>query len=282
MPEALAERGARLLFERMRDKRVLVVGDAMLDEWVWGTVSRISPEAPVPVVAVNDHSFTLGGAGNVVSNLRAAGARVAFAASVGDDAEGRRLVELLDAQEVDRSAVVLCSDRPTTRKTRIVAHNQQVVRADYHDNSGRPQRECFGNPQVGPVQSINRGAKVLEIHHLPTTVGQEQCGSCSERIIIVHLAALRHRRAQHHHPQRTRRARCAGFGGAIPAIIIPLGHPRTVPDLVTKGAKRLKAGSGRRSVQARIDVVGLHEDQSRRSFRSGQKHNDRHDKDQRQ
>ena len=142
MPEALAERGARLLFERMRDKRVLVVGDAMLDEWVWGTVSRISPEAPVPVVAVNDHSFTLGGAGNVVSNLRAAGARVAFAASVGDDAEGRRLIELLDAQEVDRSAVVLCSDRPTTRKTRIVAHNQQVVRADWESSEPLAAADC--------------------------------------------------------------------------------------------------------------------------------------------
>ena len=65
MREALAVRGARELFERMRDKRVLVVGDVMVDEWVWGRVSRISPEAPVPVVAVHDHSFTLGGAGNV-------------------------------------------------------------------------------------------------------------------------------------------------------------------------------------------------------------------------
>jgi D-beta-D-heptose 7-phosphate kinase/D-beta-D-heptose 1-phosphate adenosyltransferase len=115
----------------MRDKRVLVVGDAMLDEWVWGSVSRISPEAPVPVVAVSDHSFTLGGAGNVASNLRAVGARVAFAATVGDDAEGRRMLALLDALDVDRSAVVSCADRPTTRKTRIVAHNQQVVRADW-------------------------------------------------------------------------------------------------------------------------------------------------------
>jgi D-beta-D-heptose 7-phosphate kinase/D-beta-D-heptose 1-phosphate adenosyltransferase len=131
MPEALVEIGARRLFERMRDKRVLVVGDAMLDEWVWGSVSRISPEAPVPVVAVDDHSFTLGGAGNVANNLRAVGARVAFAASVGDDAEGRRMLDLLDRIEVDRSAVVACADRPTTRKTRIVAHNQQVVRADW-------------------------------------------------------------------------------------------------------------------------------------------------------
>jgi rfaE bifunctional protein kinase chain/domain len=122
------------LFERMRNKRVLVVGDVMLDEWVWGRVSRISPEAPVPVVAVDDHSFTLGGAGNVASNLRAVGVRVAFAGAVGDDAEGRRLLGLLDALDVERGAVVTIGDRPTTRKTRIVAHNQQVVRADWESS----------------------------------------------------------------------------------------------------------------------------------------------------
>lgn len=131
MPEALATPGARALFERMARKRVLVVGDVMLDEWVWGRVSRISPEAPVPVVAVDDHSFTLGGAGNVANNLRAIGAEVSFAGAVGDDAEGRRVVALLDAIGVERSGVVTLEDRPTTRKTRIVAHNQQVVRADW-------------------------------------------------------------------------------------------------------------------------------------------------------
>ena len=131
MPETLLERGARRLFERMRDKRILVVGDVMLDEWVWGTVSRISPEAPVPVVAVNDHSFTLGGAGNVANNLRAIGAHVAFAGAVGDDAEGHRVKKLFDDIEVNHDAVVILRDRPTTRKTRIVAHNQQVVRADW-------------------------------------------------------------------------------------------------------------------------------------------------------
>jgi D-beta-D-heptose 7-phosphate kinase/D-beta-D-heptose 1-phosphate adenosyltransferase len=110
---------------------VLVVGDVMVDEWVWGSVSRISPEAPVPVVRVNDHSFTLGGAGNVASNLRAIGARVSFAATVGDDEEGRRVRELLGAADVDASGLVTLTDRPTTRKTRIVAHNQQVVRADW-------------------------------------------------------------------------------------------------------------------------------------------------------
>jgi len=135
MPEALAEVGARRLFERMRALRVLVVGDAMLDEWVWGSVSRISPEAPVPVVAVNDHSFTLGGACNVASNLRAVGVRVAFAGVAGDDAEGRELRALVDKIDVDPAGLVTATDRPTTRKTRIVAHNQQVVRADWESTA---------------------------------------------------------------------------------------------------------------------------------------------------
>ena len=131
MRNGLAVASARELFLRMRDKRVLVVGDVMIDEWVWGRVSRISPEAPVPVVAVHDHSFTLGGAGNVASNLRAVGARVTFAGAVGDDAEGRRALSLFDDAGVDRRGVIALGDRPTTRKTRIVAHNQQVVRADW-------------------------------------------------------------------------------------------------------------------------------------------------------
>jgi D-beta-D-heptose 7-phosphate kinase/D-beta-D-heptose 1-phosphate adenosyltransferase len=134
MPE-LAAPSLRALFERMRSMRVLVVGDVMVDEWVWGRVSRISPEAPVPVVAVSDHSFTLGGAGNVANNLRAIGAQVAFAGTVGDDAEGRRVAAMFDAISVDRSALVTVGDRPTTRKTRIVAQNQQVVRADWESSA---------------------------------------------------------------------------------------------------------------------------------------------------
>jgi D-beta-D-heptose 7-phosphate kinase/D-beta-D-heptose 1-phosphate adenosyltransferase len=122
---------ARTLFERASGRRILVIGDVMIDEWIWGTVTRISPEAPVPVVAVADHSFTLGGAGNVASNLRALRAGVVFAGTVGDDAFGRQVRTLLQEQDVDDSGIVTLRDRPTTRKTRIVAHNQQVVRADW-------------------------------------------------------------------------------------------------------------------------------------------------------
>src|SRR5271165_6645259 len=91
----------RTLFERANGRRILVIGDVMIDEWIWGTVTRISPEAPVPVVAVADHSFTLGGAGNVANNLRALRASVAVAGAVGGDSFGEAVRELLREQRVD-------------------------------------------------------------------------------------------------------------------------------------------------------------------------------------
>jgi rfaE bifunctional protein kinase chain/domain len=132
---ALMVPDARTLFERASGRRILVVGDLMIDEWIWGTVTRISPEAPVPVVAVADHSFTLGGAGNVANNLRALHATVVFAGMVGDDAFAEQVRDLLHAEQVDDSGVFTVRDRPTTRKTRIVAHNQQVVRADWESTA---------------------------------------------------------------------------------------------------------------------------------------------------
>jgi D-beta-D-heptose 7-phosphate kinase/D-beta-D-heptose 1-phosphate adenosyltransferase len=122
---------ARALFGQTRGRKILVVGDLMIDEWIWGTVTRISPEAPVPVVAVSDHSFTLGGAGNVANNLRALDAGVTFAGAVGDDAFAGHVRELLRGERVDDGGVFTLAGRPTTRKTRVVAHNQQVVRADW-------------------------------------------------------------------------------------------------------------------------------------------------------
>jgi rfaE bifunctional protein kinase chain/domain len=114
----------------MRGRRIAVVGDLMLDEWLWGRVRRISPEAPVPVVEVQDHSYTLGGAGNVANNLAALGAAVSIIAVVGDDEAGERVLTMLRRLHADTSGVVRVARRPTTQKTRIVAHNQQVVRAD--------------------------------------------------------------------------------------------------------------------------------------------------------
>jgi D-beta-D-heptose 7-phosphate kinase/D-beta-D-heptose 1-phosphate adenosyltransferase len=110
--------------------RVLVVGDVMLDEYLWGEVERVSPEAPVPVVHVRRESRALGGAGNVVRNVVAMGASCAFCAAVGDDAAGDRVVDLLKDLGVDAGGIVRVEGRPTTRKTRIEARSQQMLRFD--------------------------------------------------------------------------------------------------------------------------------------------------------
>src|SRR5262249_22786394 len=123
---------------RFPDQKVLVVGDVMLDRFVWGEVSRISPEAPVPVVKVKRETATLGGAGNVVSNLTALGGAVRFAGVVGQDEAGARVRQHLADVGVDLRALVTDASRPTTLKMRVVAHNQQVVRVDTEEDGELP------------------------------------------------------------------------------------------------------------------------------------------------
>jgi D-beta-D-heptose 7-phosphate kinase/D-beta-D-heptose 1-phosphate adenosyltransferase len=130
--EQLTQERAAELVARMGGRRVVVYGDVMLDEFVWGDVSRISPEAPVPVVDVRRESVRLGGAANVLANLVALGARATVVGVAGEDAARERLNEKLSETCGERGDARLVSDlsRPTTTKTRIIAHNQLVVRAD--------------------------------------------------------------------------------------------------------------------------------------------------------
>jgi len=114
---------------------VLVLGDVMLDEFVWGRVSRISPEAPVPVVQVTGRSDHIGGAGNVAANVCSLGGACVLAAVVGRDAAGERVRASADATGIESRLVDGGAGRRTTVKTRIVAHGQQVVRADQEDTA---------------------------------------------------------------------------------------------------------------------------------------------------
>jgi D-beta-D-heptose 7-phosphate kinase/D-beta-D-heptose 1-phosphate adenosyltransferase len=122
-------------FERVR---LLVVGDAMLDEYLWGDVERVSPEAPVPVVHLQRESLALGGAANVVRNALAMGARALLCAAIGDDAAGDRLVDLLKELGGDPSGLVRVEGRPTTRKTRVEARSQQMLRFDRESHDPLP------------------------------------------------------------------------------------------------------------------------------------------------
>jgi rfaE bifunctional protein kinase chain/domain len=118
------------LIDGFRSVRLLVLGDLVLDEYIWGHVERISPEAPVPVLHVRDETTMLGGAANAARNVVALGGSVECCSVIGDDAAGRRLVALLKDLGVDPSGLVPDPDRPTTRKSRVIAHTQQIVRFD--------------------------------------------------------------------------------------------------------------------------------------------------------
>ncbi len=120
----------RSLLDEFSRVRLLVVGDVVLDEYVWGEVDRVSPEAPVPVVHVRDETVVLGGAANVARNVIALGGSAAVCSVLGDDAGGRRVVDLLKDLGVDPGGLILAPGRPTTRKTRIIARSEQVVRFD--------------------------------------------------------------------------------------------------------------------------------------------------------
>jgi len=134
MSQLTKTRAAEIL-QKLRDRYVLVLGDVMLDEFVWGDVTRISPEAPVPVVDVRRESMHLGGAANVLANLVALGARGAVVGVVGNDAAGRKLQTGLRDLGVQDQYLLVDESRPSTTKTRIIAHSQLVVRADRESRS---------------------------------------------------------------------------------------------------------------------------------------------------
>lgn len=122
------------LFSEISRIKVLVIGDFMLDRYLWGSVTRISPEAPVPVVEIERESERLGGAANVCHNILNLGAQVLPIGVVGHDLAGKQLLTLLKNMNVNIEGIVVDEQRPTTVKTRVIAHNQHVVRFDQEDH----------------------------------------------------------------------------------------------------------------------------------------------------
>ncbi len=130
------------LLRTFSSKRLLVIGDLMLDEFIWGNVQRISPEAPVPVVEVDRESFFPGGAANVARNLREFGAGVQVMGMVGADAHGDQLRKLLAGEGIDTGCIQQLPGYPTIVKTRIIARHQQIVRVDREKKIGLPAAQC--------------------------------------------------------------------------------------------------------------------------------------------
>jgi rfaE bifunctional protein kinase chain/domain len=123
------------LIEKFKNSRLVVLGDLMLDKYIWGEVSRISPEAPVPVVEVKRDTSCLGGAGNVAYNLESLGSKPILVGVVGDDEPGR----WIKSHAADGRGIFIEPNRPTTVKTRIIAHHQQVVRVDLEKRAPLPE-----------------------------------------------------------------------------------------------------------------------------------------------
>jgi rfaE bifunctional protein kinase chain/domain len=118
------------ILSEFKKKKILIIGDLILDRYIWGKVNRISPEAPVPIVEVTDENFLLGGASNVANNIVALGGRATIVGVAGNDRAGGILMKMLEERGIQCGGVFWGSARPTTIKTRVIAHNQQVVRFD--------------------------------------------------------------------------------------------------------------------------------------------------------
>src|ERR1700724_1635181 len=138
------------LLRKFPSKRILVIGDLMLDEFVWGKVSRISPEAPVPVVEVTGESFYAGGAANVARNLREFTPHVAVLGMVGNDRSGQSLRQLLAQQQIETDAWITDQHVCTIVKTRVIARQQQVVRVD---------REQIVRPSSAQVKQVVKSVR---------------------------------------------------------------------------------------------------------------------------
>lgn len=164
---------ARDLVSRFRGLRVLVVGDLMLDRFIVGNVTRISPEAPVPVVRFQSEHTRLGGAANVAQNLATLGARVSLVGMIGADRAGQQLRGHLDASGIDALGLVEVAERPTVEKVRIVTpRNQQVARIDYEEDTDASDQ--LEQRIIDAIERVAEGAAVLLVSdYLKGTITRE-------------------------------------------------------------------------------------------------------------
>lgn len=175
---------AQELLQAVSGLRVLVVGDLMLDEYIAGTVDRISPEAPVPVVRVEHEDWAVGGAANVAANVAALGAVTDVVGLIGDDAGGRRLREGLERMGARTEGIVVTGRRPTTVKTRVLARRQQVVRFDREDAQDAPPEliealvtaveRRADEADVLVMEDYNKGVLVPEVIEAVRAIGRRR------------------------------------------------------------------------------------------------------------
>jgi len=118
------------IFDNFSNKHLLLIGDVMLDAYIWGNVERMSPEAPVPVLDVKKREERLGGLANVALNLKELGARITVCSIIGDDHAGKKIIQLFEEAGIDNGSIILSKDRITTVKTRVISNDKHVIRVD--------------------------------------------------------------------------------------------------------------------------------------------------------
>ena len=235
--------------EKLADVKVLVVGDVMLDRYLWGNVSRISPEAPVPIVNVQKTSLVLGGAANVAANIAGLGAKPFLVGICGDDKEADSLSDLLDETQISNHLVRL-ENRQTTIKTRVVAHNQHVARIDQETKDYVSENESniifeniLGNIEGVSVVVISDYAKGLLTDDLLVRL----ITSCLEKkkIVLVDPKGkdfAKYKGATILTPNRKEAAEATGFDENEPDLIAKAGakildEVQTEALLITQGEK---------------------------------------------
>ncbi len=178
------------IFEKISKLHVVVVGDVMLDNYSWGDVERLSPEAPVPVVSIRKTENRLGGAANVALNCKALGAKVSVASVIGNDRDGELLQQLLENENIDTALIRTSKTRTTTSKTRILSRNQQMIRLDAEitDDLNTADEHAFidsvmrylqiHKPQVLIFEDYNKGV-------LKENVIEKITGHCKKLNIII-------------------------------------------------------------------------------------------------
>ena len=173
--------------DRLKSARVLCIGDVMLDHYVYGQVERVSPEAPIPVLWIEREMKTLGGAGNVLRNLRALGAASSFISVVGNDEAGREVGRLVEAQDGTEAHVLVQPQRTTTVKTRYVAANQQLLRADRESSTPL-------DPYIR--EDLLRLARELVTDHSVVIISDYAKGVLTEGVALEIIRAAREAGAQ--------------------------------------------------------------------------------------
>lgn len=146
------------IFEKFNSLNIMIIGDVMMDSYIWGKVERVSPEAPVPVVKVSKKENRLGGAANVALNVQSLGGRPFICAIIGDDKDGEEFLSLLQSQNLSDQGILKIQDRPTTVKTRIIAHNQQIVRVDAETDENISEAET--EVMIGMIKKILTEQKI--------------------------------------------------------------------------------------------------------------------------